>query len=248
VFDRSIENFLDQGIRAEVVKAGDRLEPFTLDDATGTAVSLDQIVEAGPAVIVFYWGGWCPYCNLRSRQECCTLPCCYAASLGHGPVAFDPPPNLVWVFSGIVQSDADEPGVQVRLGAKEADSLFLAALEFLQARDDLPDVRAAGERRAPVMRGAAEDDFRVVKLVGALNDELIEQCCDGHALASGAGCQASPGSVADPERCTRGHGDLLHLRRRIPQCSAHALRAIHPWSRTGALWQATHPIPGGSLN
>jgi peroxiredoxin len=67
VFDRSIENLLDQGIPAEAVKAGDRLEPFTLDDATGTAVSLGQLVEAGLAVIVFYRGGWCPYCNLALR-------------------------------------------------------------------------------------------------------------------------------------------------------------------------------------
>jgi peroxiredoxin len=41
--------------------------PFTLDDATGTPVSLDQIIATGPAVIVFYRGGWCPYCNLALR-------------------------------------------------------------------------------------------------------------------------------------------------------------------------------------
>jgi peroxiredoxin len=67
VFDRSIENFLAEGVPAGAVKAGDRLEPFTLHDATGTAVSLGQVVEAGPAVIVFYRGGWCPYCNLALR-------------------------------------------------------------------------------------------------------------------------------------------------------------------------------------
>ena len=208
MFDRSIENFLDQGIRAEVVKAGDRLEPFTLDDATGTAVSLDQIVEAGPAVIVFYWGGWCPYCNLRSRQECCTLPCCYAASLGHGPVAFDPPPNLVWVFSGIVQSDADEPGVQIRLSGQQADSLFLATVQLLQAPDDFPHVRARGKRGAPVVRRAPEDDPGVIELVSPLDDELIQQRGSGHALIGGTRCQASPGGVADPERGACGHGYL----------------------------------------
>jgi peroxiredoxin len=67
VFDRSIKNLLAEGIPAGALKAGDRLEPFTLDDATGTAVSLGQLVEAGPAVIVFYRGGWCPYCNLALR-------------------------------------------------------------------------------------------------------------------------------------------------------------------------------------
>ena len=67
VFDRSIEDLLDQGIPTGSIKAGDVLELFTLDDATGTPVSLDRIVENGPAVIVFYRGGWCPYCNLALR-------------------------------------------------------------------------------------------------------------------------------------------------------------------------------------
>jgi len=67
VFDRSIQDFLDQGIPVDSVKAGYVLDPFTLDDATGTPVNLDQIVESGPAVIVFYRGGWCPYCNLALR-------------------------------------------------------------------------------------------------------------------------------------------------------------------------------------
>jgi peroxiredoxin len=67
VFDRNVREFLDQGIPSGAVKAGDKLDPFTLDDATGTPVSLDQIVESGPAVIVFYRGGWCPYCNLALR-------------------------------------------------------------------------------------------------------------------------------------------------------------------------------------
>jgi peroxiredoxin len=67
VFDHSIEDFLAQGVPAEAVTTGDHLEPFTLDDATGTAVSLAELVEAGPAVIVFYRGGWCPYCNLALR-------------------------------------------------------------------------------------------------------------------------------------------------------------------------------------
>ncbi|WP_405164958.1 AhpC/TSA family protein [Nocardia sp. NBC_01499] len=67
VFDRSVEGFLEQGIPADVIRLGDKLESFTLDDATGTPVGLDQILATGPAVIVFYRGGWCPYCNLALR-------------------------------------------------------------------------------------------------------------------------------------------------------------------------------------
>lgn len=67
VFDRSIKTFLDAGVPADAVKVGDKLDTFTLDDATGRAVTLEQIIQDGPAVVVFYRGGWCPYCNLALR-------------------------------------------------------------------------------------------------------------------------------------------------------------------------------------
>lgn len=67
VFNRSIHDLVDQGVPAEVVTVGDILESFTLSDATGVPVTLAQLVESGPAVVVFYRGGWCPYCNLALR-------------------------------------------------------------------------------------------------------------------------------------------------------------------------------------
>jgi peroxiredoxin len=67
VFDRSIEEFLAEGVPAGAVAVGDTLESFTLLDALGAPVTLDELVETGPAVIVFYRGGWCPYCNLALR-------------------------------------------------------------------------------------------------------------------------------------------------------------------------------------
>jgi peroxiredoxin len=67
VFDRDVEKMVREGIPADAVKVGDQVEPFTLDDATGNAVALDDLVKAGPAVIVFYRGGWCPYCNMALR-------------------------------------------------------------------------------------------------------------------------------------------------------------------------------------
>jgi peroxiredoxin len=67
VFDQSIQDLLEQGVPSGALKVGDVLEPFALDDATGVRVTSDQLVETGPAVIVFYRGGWCPYCNLALR-------------------------------------------------------------------------------------------------------------------------------------------------------------------------------------
>lgn len=50
-----------------MMAVGDFMPPFVLKDATGNPVSLDELVEKGPAVIVFYRGSWCPYCNMTLR-------------------------------------------------------------------------------------------------------------------------------------------------------------------------------------
>ena len=57
----------DRGIPAGAVAVGDKLAPFALPDATGQTRTLDELTANGPAVIVFYRGGWCPYCNLTLR-------------------------------------------------------------------------------------------------------------------------------------------------------------------------------------
>ncbi|MFC9255526.1 peroxiredoxin-like family protein [Amycolatopsis thailandensis] len=52
------------GLVAEAaVKPGVAMPDFTLPDAGGARVR----VADGPAVVVFYRGAWCPYCNLALR-------------------------------------------------------------------------------------------------------------------------------------------------------------------------------------
>jgi peroxiredoxin len=53
--------------RSGFVKAGDTVEPFTLPDPNGAPVELSGLLAAGPVVIVFYRGAWCPYCNVTLR-------------------------------------------------------------------------------------------------------------------------------------------------------------------------------------
>ena len=55
------------GVPAGAVSVGDTLAPFALPDATGQTRTLEELTAEGPAVIVFYRGGWCPYCNLTLR-------------------------------------------------------------------------------------------------------------------------------------------------------------------------------------
>lgn len=63
---------LDQaGAPAAVTTAGNPLPDAELLDVDGRSTSLAAARDGKPAVIVFYRGAWCPYCNLtlRTYQE-----------------------------------------------------------------------------------------------------------------------------------------------------------------------------------
>jgi peroxiredoxin len=68
VFSRHSQQLRARGVPAGTVKVGDTLASFTLRNAVGPPVTLDDLVSTGPAVLVFYRGGWCPYCNLALRS------------------------------------------------------------------------------------------------------------------------------------------------------------------------------------
>lgn len=48
---------------------GEAVPPFAAVTHEGKAVSRDSLFKQGkPALVIFYRGGWCPYCNLQIRQ------------------------------------------------------------------------------------------------------------------------------------------------------------------------------------
>jgi peroxiredoxin len=53
---------------------GERAPEFELPDALGKTVSLRERLLAGPVVLVFYRGEWCPYCNVHLRALQAALP------------------------------------------------------------------------------------------------------------------------------------------------------------------------------
>lgn len=53
---------------------GAQAPEFSLPNATGQPVSLSSRVAAGPVVLVFYRGEWCPYCNVYLRALQAALP------------------------------------------------------------------------------------------------------------------------------------------------------------------------------
>ncbi len=65
--NRNIDALIKTDIEAKAPVAGDTLKDFSLPGHTGDTVSLATLLKDGPAIITFYRGGWCPYCNLELR-------------------------------------------------------------------------------------------------------------------------------------------------------------------------------------
>jgi peroxiredoxin len=70
---------------ARILPVGAALPDIALPDATGATRRLRDL---GPAVLVFYRGGWCPYCNLQLRAWQRRLP--DLAARGAALVAISP--------------------------------------------------------------------------------------------------------------------------------------------------------------
>ena len=56
------------------LKLGQKAPDFTLNNAFGKSVKLSDMLKKGPVVLVFYRGGWCPYCNLHLKVLQESLP------------------------------------------------------------------------------------------------------------------------------------------------------------------------------
>jgi peroxiredoxin len=74
VMDRATEELIASGRKASTLRGGDHVDDFILMDAHGEAVRLQSLLEAGPVVISFYRGGWCPYCTIELRGLQRALP------------------------------------------------------------------------------------------------------------------------------------------------------------------------------
>lgn len=91
----SLDALLEQLRRTELDRAclqvGETAPDFELPDAEGRMVSLDRALDAGPVVIAFYRGGWCPYCSLALNALQKALP--QINALGASLLAISPQLN-----------------------------------------------------------------------------------------------------------------------------------------------------------
>lgn len=47
---------------------GAQVRAFEIKDHTGKPISFELLREKGPLLVIFYRGGWCPYCNRQIHQ------------------------------------------------------------------------------------------------------------------------------------------------------------------------------------
>ncbi len=62
-----IKKLAESGIAHLALQVGAKAPDFTLPDAHGRPVTLSALLARGPAVVTFYRGGWCPFCDLQLR-------------------------------------------------------------------------------------------------------------------------------------------------------------------------------------
>jgi len=132
------------GIPAGVVRVGDELAPATLLTPTGDEVVLADVLGGEAAVVVFYRGAWCPYCNLTLRtyqQELLPLlsergvklvaispqtPEGSEQALANGELEFtvlsDPSNKLSRALGIVTEPTADARAAHTQLGFDVADS------------------------------------------------------------------------------------------------------------------------------
>jgi len=68
IYEKGIKDVGTSGVLASALKVGAQAPAFELPDATGKKVSLASVLKEGAAVLVWYRGGWCPYCNIQLHE------------------------------------------------------------------------------------------------------------------------------------------------------------------------------------
>jgi peroxiredoxin len=64
---RELRKLAESLIAERALKVGAQAPAFTLPDAQGRELALSGVLARGPAVVTFYRGGWCPFCDLQLR-------------------------------------------------------------------------------------------------------------------------------------------------------------------------------------
>jgi peroxiredoxin len=71
---RHIQQLRDGDGASKMLRVGDRAPAIVLPNARDETVDIGSLLKAGPVIITFYRGGWCPFCNLELKAYQDLLP------------------------------------------------------------------------------------------------------------------------------------------------------------------------------
>jgi peroxiredoxin len=63
--DRLVDRLRRYGAGESAPQIGEPMPPFVLPDHTSQLVSLEELLDRGPAAVTFHRGHWCPYCRIN---------------------------------------------------------------------------------------------------------------------------------------------------------------------------------------
>ncbi|RPD98864.1 AhpC/TSA family protein [Aureibaculum marinum] len=64
IYAEGLEKVKENNIVGNALQVGDTAIDFTLQNASGKNVTLYNELKKGPVILMWYRGGWCPYCNM----------------------------------------------------------------------------------------------------------------------------------------------------------------------------------------
>ena len=88
VMQGATKDLIASGIAEQSASEGSAAPDFSLPNAHGEPVASEALWGDGPAVVSFYRGGWCPYCNIELKALQDRLP--EIEALGARLVAISP--------------------------------------------------------------------------------------------------------------------------------------------------------------
>lgn len=74
LYDGFIGQLRARGAGLAAPRVGDTLAPFVLPNSVGRHVALADLLKAGPIVLSFMRGGWCPYCRAELDAWAVAMP------------------------------------------------------------------------------------------------------------------------------------------------------------------------------
>ena len=153
VIERAIESLRAGGIESTALAVGASAPELTLPDALGRPVELASLWRDLPLIVVFYRGGWCPYCNLELRAWQKLLPEVHAAGAALVAISPQSPDNSLSTaekneLAYAVLSDSSLAAAQA-FGIAFVFPDELAAL-YAEVGIDVPAINANGKWMLPL--------------------------------------------------------------------------------------------------